>query len=316
MDFTLEKYSALISALRRAGYNFVTYADFASSRHASACPAEAGMEQSGIGRPGAAGSLWGRAPSEGASASARTVVLRHDVDLHPERAMKMAMVEAGLGVCATYYFRAVPESWDEDIIRAISSLGHEVGYHYESLTTCRGDVDAAFEDFCANLARLSDLAPVYTVCMHGSPRSPWDSRDLWKKYDYRELGILAEPYLDTDWESTFYLTDTGRRWDGFKVSLRDRIPQMQEEWTSADLVFHSTDDLLRACNRMSGQAAPAPTPAVASVIAPAFPPRIMITTHPQRWIPFGISWMSELLLQNVKNIVKQFKIRNKSCEWF
>jgi hypothetical protein len=46
---------------------------------------------------------------------------------------------------------------------------------------------------------------------------------LWKRYDYRELGIIGEPYLDVDFDEVFYLTDTGRRWDGEAVSVRDKV---------------------------------------------------------------------------------------------
>ena len=59
--------------------------------------------------------------------------------------------------------------------------------------------------------------------MHGSPRSKWDSRDIWQKYDYKKPGIIAEPYFDINFDEVFYLTDTGRRWDGWKVSLRDKL---------------------------------------------------------------------------------------------
>lgn len=45
---------------------------------------------------------------------------------------------------------------------------------------------------------------------------------MWEKYDYRELGIVGEPYLDVDFDEVFYLTDTGRRWDGERVSIRDK----------------------------------------------------------------------------------------------
>ncbi len=62
------------------------------------------------------------------------MLLRHDVDLLPRNALAMANLEHGTGVVATYYFRAVTESWDEGIIWEIASLGHEVGYHYENLS--------------------------------------------------------------------------------------------------------------------------------------------------------------------------------------
>lgn len=217
------------------------------------------------------------------------IVLRHDVDLKPQNSLATARVEAELGWKAVYYFRAVPQSWDEDIIREIAALGHEIGYHYECLTTCNGDVDAAWEDFKVNLGRLRTLAPVHSICMHGSPRSRWDSKDIWKKYDYREVGVDFEPYLDTDFSQSFYLTDTGRRWDGYKVSVRDRIPEYQDRWVAQGLVYHSTGDI------------------IASAGAGTLPHRIMITTHPQRWTDSPVLWTKELILQNLKNIVKRFK---------
>lgn len=223
----------------------------------------------------------------------REVELRHDVDKSPQRSLAIAGVEAEAGWRSVFYFRAVPCSWDETIIRKIASMGHEIGYHYECLTTCGGDVDAAWEDFKSNLERLrrvvSDVqdVPVHRICMHGSPRSRFDSRDIWKKYDYRTVGVDYEPYLDTDWSGTFYLTDTGRRWDGFNVSVRDKIPQWQDEWVRQGLVFHSTDDIIRAAS--DGR----------------LPGRLMITTHPQRWLDRELPWMKEYVTQNIKNIIKR-----------
>lgn len=61
-----------------------------------------------------------------------------------------------------------------------------------------------------------------SICMHGSPMSPYDSRDLWKQYNYKDFGIIGKPYFDIDFSKVLYLTDTGRRWDGEKVSVRDK----------------------------------------------------------------------------------------------
>ena len=221
------------------------------------------------------------------------LVLRHDVDLLPLNSLRTARLEAEREMLGIYYFRAIPESWDEKIIRGIAGLGHEIGYHYESLTTCNGDVDVAYEDFCKNLEALRKIVPVRSICMHGSPRSPYDSQEIWQKYDYHALGIETEPYLDTDFSKVFYLTDTGRRWDGYKVSVRDKIPQYQDEWAARGLVFHSTDDVIDGLRR--------------SVI----PKDLMITVHPQRWNPFGLVWCKELALQNAKNIVKRMIVKKK-----
>ena len=222
------------------------------------------------------------------------LTLRHDVDLKPENSLRTAHMEAKVNLKGIYYFRVVPESWNEEIIREISSLGHEIGYHYESLTTCNGDVDKAYQDFCRNLEALRKIVPVRSICMHGSPRSPWDSKDIWKKYDYHDLGIDNEPYLDTDFSKTFYITDTGRRWDGYKVSVRDKIPQYQDIWTAHGLTYHSTDDILEA------------------IAARTFPRNVMFTVHPQRWNPVGPAWAKELVLQNIKNIIKRIIINRKN----
>lgn len=48
-----------------------------------------------------------------------------------------------------------------------------------------------------------------------------------------------------DFNKFFYLTDTGRKWDGWKTSVRDKVAQ-QEEWVKQGLVFYSTQDIIRA----------------------------------------------------------------------
>lgn len=225
----------------------------------------------------------------------RFVILRHDVDRKPENSLAVAKIEKELGVKTSYYFRAVSESWDNEIIREIASLGHEIGYHYESLTTCKGNLRDAYKDFEQNLARLRALVPVQTICMHGSPRSPYDSRNLWKgDKSYKDLGITGEPYFDVDFSDVFYLTDTGRRWDGFKVSVRDKIEKFQDVWAANGLIFHSTDDILRALE--SG----------------TLPHHLMITTHPQRWNSSPLPWIKEYIIQNIKNTIKFLLINIKT----
>jgi len=63
--------------------------------------------------------------------------------------------------------------------------------------------------------------------MHGSPLSKWDNRDLWKRYNYRDFGIIGEPYFDVNFDKVLYLTDTGRRWDGEGVSVRDKVTSVE-----------------------------------------------------------------------------------------
>jgi len=206
-------------------------------------------------------------------------ILRHDVDARPGNSLEFARIQADLGIRGTYYFRAVPGSWDEKIILEIAALGHEVGYHYENMDTCKGNPDRAIADFERHLQALRSLVPVRTICMHGSPRSRYDNKDLWKYYDYREFGILGEPYFDVDFSQMAYLTDTGRSWNGGQYSVRDRVD------SPFDLRVSSTSDLIQK--------------------VPEFPQRLMITFHPQRWTDHRGRWMQEWVLQNIKNQVKR-----------
>jgi len=254
MDFTLKTYQFLFSVLQEQGYQFQTFSDFLEN------------------------------PLK------KVIILRHDVDLLPCSALTFAKLQHELGIKGSYYFRAVPESWDEVIIQEIAAFGHEVGYHYENLTTCNGDIEKGINDFKENLQRLRKLTDIKTICMHGSPRSKYDSKDLWTKYDYKDYDIIGEPYFDIDFSDVFYLTDTGRRWDGWKVSVRDKVSQ-QEEWGKEGLIFHSTKDIIKATEE--GR----------------LPDKIMMTFHPQRWHEGFFPWLRELIFQNTKNLVKRFLVK-------
>jgi len=249
LDFTLKTYRTLLKTLNLKGYLFQQF------------------------------DLFQRGAKE------KSIILRHDVDKLPQNSLRFAKIQKKLGIKGTYYFRAVSESWDERIIKEIADLGHEIGYHYESLTTCKGDIEAAIKDFEKNLKKLRKLVPVSTICMHGSPRSPWDSKKLWKYNNYSDYGIIGEPYFDIDFSKVFYLTDTGRRWDGEKVSVRDKIANQNIKL--GDLKFHTTNDIINAFGRDE------------------MPNQIMFTFHPQRWTDKPFPWLKELVWQNTKNVVKQ-----------
>ena len=144
--------------------------------------------------------------------------------------------------------------------------------------------ESAIDDFRLNLEKLRELYPVKTICMHGSPLSKWDNRDLWKKYDYRDYGIIAEPYFDLDFKDVFYITDTGRSWNNASSSVRDRVK------SSFDIAIQSTSHLIALAEQN------------------ALPHQIMINTHPQRWTDNPVEWVKELVWQNVKNVVKRLML--------
>ena len=250
MDFTLKKYRDLVSALKDVGYEFVSYADYAEGKRAE-----------------------------------RLVVMRHDVDRSMNRALRMAQVERELGVKASYYLREKFIDDDSDEIRYIESLRHEVGYHYEELVSEKGDVDKAYARFVRNIEQMRQVVDVRTITMHGSPMSGIDSKEMWREYDYRELGLIGEPQLDVDWREMVYQTDTGRSWCG--ISRRDKVADRALAWKAKGWVYETTDDMIKAVREGK------------------FPNCVMMTSHPQRWTDNMCEWMRELVMQRVKNVIKR-----------
>jgi hypothetical protein len=211
----------------------------------------------------------------------KVLILRHDVDKKPQNSLKTAQLQNKLGVTGTYYFRVVPESFDVEVIKKIVALGHEIGYHYEDLTICKGNHKKAIQHFEKWLNKLREFYPVKTVCMHGSPLSKHDNRLLWDSYNYHDYEVIAEPYFDIDFNEVFYITDTGRMWDGGNVSVRDKVKSKFE------LSFHSTHELIAAFENG------------------ILPKKIMQNIHPQRWTNDNAEWIQELLTQQIKNRIKK-----------
>lgn len=257
MDFTIKTYKELLKTLIKAGYSFNYLKEYIDNN------------------------------------KDKFVILRHDVDKRPKNALVFAKTQAALGIKGSYYFRIIPKSWNIEIIKKIASLGHEIGYHYENMGSCNGNIDKAWDDFRYNLNKFRKIVDIKTICMHGSPLSKFDNKKLWEKYDYKSLGIIGEPYYDINFDNVFYLTDTGRCWDGWKTSIRDKVPQ-QKKWINQGLTFHSTQEIIH------------------SIKENTFPKQILFTFHPQRWHENMILNYQEAFIQNIKNSIKKQIILKKA----
>lgn len=260
-DFTITAYENLILALNKTGYSFQTYHDFINQ------------------------------PQE------KTILLRHDVDARKEHSLQFAKIQYEMGIVGTYYFRMIPQSFDEEVVKKIAGMGHEIGYHYEDMDFAIGDPKKAINLFEKHLEQLREVADVKTICMHGSPLSKYDNRSIWEHYNYRDYGIIAEPYFDLDFSKVLYLTDTGRRWNGDRVSVRDRSadgsinPKMENKAPLSDQYsFRTTKDIIEACK------------------ADNLPDQVMFNFHPQRWSDNTVLWARELVIQNIKNVVKRILV--------
>lgn len=243
-DFTLIKYRTLLKSLIESGYAFQTVSEF-------------------IENPGN-----------------KVIMLRHDIDARKSHALEFASIQAELDIKGTYYFRIIKKVFDPELMINIEKLGHEIGYHYEDMDLMNGNIDLAYESAVKNLVKFREYVRIQSICMHGSPLSVYDNKEVWKIYNYKELGITSEPYFDIDFSEVLYLTDTGRMWNSTKSSIRDKVE------SGFDFNFHKTDEIIKAAE--SG----------------FLPDKIMFNFHPQRWTDNPFIWTQELVTQNLKNVLK------------
>lgn len=242
-DFTIDAYRQTLNAIKTAGVRV-----FCVAKWFSECP------DSGI-------------------------LLRHDIDRKPQNALRIAKLEKEYQISSTYYFRMVKGVFQPDIVRQISELGHEIGYHYEDLSLAGGDHAKAKELFSTHLAQLRTVANVKTIAMHGRPFSAYDNRDLWKKFKLSDFGVVAEAFLSINYSDVYYLTDTGRTWGQSKANIRDhvkggRVADVQTTFELALFIQKNTDK------------------------------KIALVMHPERWESHWLSWLEQWVKDAATNVAK------------
>ena len=105
------------------------------------------------------------------------LILRHDIDYSLPAALRMAKIEQNLGIRSTYFvllsnkFYDVLEEKNANILRKISNLGHEIGFHY---------YPPQYQSLGRNKNKILDIEiqllehvtgkKVYSIARHG----PWD----------------------------------------------------------------------------------------------------------------------------------------------
>ena len=207
------------------------------------------------------------------------IILRHDVDIRPERSLKIAQIEREFGISSTYYFRMNEEVYQIAVIKQITELGHEIGYHYEVLDKAKGDYEKAIEIFEEELGEFRKLFDIKTICMHGNSRTRWDNRDLWKYYDFKKYDIIGEAYLSIDFSDIAYFSDTARTWNP-KYKIKDSNGSSEGK-----PIINKTDDLIELIG------------------AEKFS-HLYILMHPDDWCDDFGKWLSNLVMRKFKNVGK------------
>lgn len=177
-----------------------------------------------------------------ASVDDHAVLLRHDVDWSPARAVRMARIEASHGIEATYLFLLTSPFYNAlsaDVradIETIVSLGHDVGLHfsthqYWSTEPQRAALERAVATELDTLSTVVDR-PVETVSFHIPPS--W------------VLGVDFEAFRSTYASRFFddipYRGDSNQRWrtePPFADGVPDRLQVLVHPglWAETDESF-------------------------------------------------------------------------------
>lgn len=141
-----------------------------------------------------------------------TLLLRHDVDLSPRKAMAMGRIEADLGFTSTYFFLVtsplynVLDGPNRHIIEQLDDLGHRVGLHFNTHQYWRSEpkhesLRARVEQ---NQAVLSVAAPriTPTISFHCPPNWTLD----------RTIQGIDHTYEPAVFSEIAYSADSGQRW--------------------------------------------------------------------------------------------------------
>lgn len=183
IEFTFEWYGDLIKRIRREGYAF------------------RGFDRDDGGAP--------------------MVILRHDVDWSPRKAVRMAEIEARNGAMATYFFLVSSPFYNvmneavRERIRRIRGLGHEIGLHFSThqhFDTDPSNPDDGSEPSMDTLSKYvtgemevlatAGQGPIEVVSFHNPPR--WLFRRSFKGF--------TSTYEERFFEDIAYRADSNQRW--------------------------------------------------------------------------------------------------------
>lgn len=140
MEFTYSGYMGLITLLRDSGYGFTVYG--------------------------------------GDVGCGKQVIIRHDVDTDAQKALELALLEHGNGVCSTYFFLLSSDFYNvlscqtSDTVRQVAALGHDIGLHFDETRYNSGqDIKECVMREVGIMEKTLEM-PIRSVSMHRPSKKP------------------------------------------------------------------------------------------------------------------------------------------------
>lgn len=158
--------------------------------------------------------------------------IRHDIDYDLNKAFAMALAEKEHGYYATYFLLHTSPYWDhpnfDEVVKAISDLGHNIGIHNNALTLEHEQGSVPFVTIKRAKDRIEKITnfPVYSTSAHGDRlchARGFMNYDMWKEHPdlLESFGMFEAYFVRRD----AYLTDSGAKWRG---ALSRDIPSFEQ----------------------------------------------------------------------------------------
>lgn len=175
MEFTYQAYRELLTLLRQHGYTFSSYHNYHK------CD--------------------------------KSVIVRHDIDMNIAKAVQMAELETQMGISSTYFvlvtsnFYNIFSKENQDMLREMHCMGHEIGLHFDEAKYDGQGIDMvqAMEQEAELLAQCLGC-PVRSVSMHRPSKETLAA-------DYVVMGgQIVNSYGTEFFQNHKYLSDSRRYW--------------------------------------------------------------------------------------------------------
>lgn len=197
------------------------------------------------------------------------LILKHDVETNPKKALALAKIEAKYGHRGVYYVQAylLNNPRNVKILKKIKELGHEVSYHHDVMDFAGGDIKSADENFLENLKKFEKNGfSVTTVCQHGNPvierKGYYSNRDFFRNSDiqskYKSISEMMVNYKKRLGAEYKYISDAGYGWKIIFDPENNDIVNSEKK----DIKLDSLDSVIKIIKENNA---------------------VIVSTHPHRW---------------------------------
>jgi len=175
MKFTLEAYQELLKTIRSSGYKITNYNNF------------------------------GKFTKE--------IIIRHDVDFILEKAFEMAELENREGISSTYFilisspFYNIHEKKSNEILKKITSLGHQIGVHFDQTVYENNDISMIIKNALYEIDVLSMAldCKINTISFHRPSKFILDA-------DIEFGSNIVNTYSQKFFKEITYISDSRMNW--------------------------------------------------------------------------------------------------------